>query len=93
VILINLLPHREEKRKRRKAAFFLGLGLAAAAGLVAVGLWYVVLQQLIDGQVGELGELIGQCLGDPVEVVEPIDRGKGLRDMYPPGLLRDSVAD
>ena len=50
MILINLLPHREEKRKRRKAAFFLGLGLAAAAGLVAVGLWYVVLQQLIDGQ-------------------------------------------
>jgi type IV pilus assembly protein PilN len=50
VILINLLPHREEKRKRRKAAFFLGLGLAAAAGLVAVGLWYFVLQQLIDGQ-------------------------------------------
>ena len=50
MILINLLPHREEKRKRRKAAFFLGLGLAAAAGLVAVGFWYVVLQQLIDGQ-------------------------------------------
>ena len=50
MILINLLPHREEKRKRRKAAFFLGLGLAAASGLVAVGLWYFVLQQLTDRQ-------------------------------------------
>ncbi|MEY4561720.1 MAG: hypothetical protein RLZZ618_997 [Pseudomonadota bacterium] len=51
MILINLLPHREEKRKRRKAAFFLGLGVAAAAGIVAVGLWYAVLQQLTAAQV------------------------------------------
>jgi len=50
VILINLLPHREEKRKRRKAAFFLGLGLAAAAGAVIVGIWYLVLQQMTTGQ-------------------------------------------
>jgi len=50
VILINLLPHREEKRKRRKAAFFLGLGLAATAGAVIVSIWYLVLQQLTTGQ-------------------------------------------
>lgn len=50
MILINLLPHREEKRKRRKAAFFLGLGLAAAAGLAIVGVWYLVLQQMTTGQ-------------------------------------------
>jgi type IV pilus assembly protein PilN len=50
VILINLLPHREEKRKRRKAAFFLGLGLAATAGAVIVGIWYLVLQQMTTGQ-------------------------------------------
>ena len=29
MILINLLPHREERRKRRKVAFFAGLGVAA----------------------------------------------------------------
>lgn len=46
MILINLLPHREEKRQRRKVAFFAGLGVAAAVGLAAVGLWYVVVQQL-----------------------------------------------
>jgi type IV pilus assembly protein PilN len=46
VILINLLPHREERRKRRKAAYFAGLGIAAAVGLGVVGAWYLVLQHL-----------------------------------------------
>jgi type IV pilus assembly protein PilN len=50
VILINLLPHREERRKRKKVAFFAGLGLAAAVGLAAVGLWYLVVGQLISAQ-------------------------------------------
>jgi type IV pilus assembly protein PilN len=50
VILINLLPHREEKRKRKKIAFFAGLGLAAAAGLAIVGGWYVVVDQLKTAQ-------------------------------------------
>jgi type IV pilus assembly protein PilN len=50
VILINLLPHREEKRKRRKAAFFLGLGLAAAVGVVIAAMWYLVLQQMTSSQ-------------------------------------------
>jgi type IV pilus assembly protein PilN len=52
VILINLLPHREEKRRRRKAAFFTGLGLAAVVGLLVVGLWYTVLEQMISTQRG-----------------------------------------
>ena len=46
MILINLLPHREERRKRRKAAFFVGLAVAAVAGLAIVGLWYLFVQQL-----------------------------------------------
>jgi type IV pilus assembly protein PilN len=50
VILINLLPHREERRKRRKAAYFAGLGVAAAAGLAIVGVWYLVLQQMTASQ-------------------------------------------
>lgn len=50
MILINLLPHREEKRARRKQAFFAGLGLAAVVGVAAVGLWYLVLQQMITTQ-------------------------------------------
>ncbi|MBP6776735.1 MAG: PilN domain-containing protein [Piscinibacter sp.] len=50
MILINLLPHREERRKRRKVAFFVGLGVAAVAGLAIVGVWYLLLQQLTTGQ-------------------------------------------
>ena len=50
MILINLLPHREEKRRRRKAAFFTGLGVAALCGLAVVGLWYTVLEQMIGAQ-------------------------------------------
>ncbi len=33
VILINLLPHREEKRRQRKRAFFVGLGACAVGGV------------------------------------------------------------
>jgi type IV pilus assembly protein PilN len=50
VILINLLPHREEKRNRRKRAFFAGLGLSAVGGLLAAGLWYGVLDQMKSAQ-------------------------------------------
>ena len=50
MILINLLPHREEKRKRKKIAFFLGLGLAAVAGLAIVGGWYAVVEQMKSAQ-------------------------------------------
>jgi type IV pilus assembly protein PilN len=50
VILINLLPHREERRRARKRSFFIGLGVAALGGLVIVGIWYSVLQQLTAAQ-------------------------------------------
>jgi type IV pilus assembly protein PilN len=50
VILINLLPHREERRKRRKIAFFAGLGVAAVVGLGIVGGWYLVVEQLKSAQ-------------------------------------------
>ena len=44
MILINLLPHREAARKRRRETFFATLGLAALVGaLICVALysWYV----------------------------------------------------
>lgn len=50
MILINLLPHRQEKRQRRKIAFFVGLGVAAAAGIAVVGVWFLILQQLTSAQ-------------------------------------------
>jgi len=50
VILINLLPYREEKRKRRKTAFFVGLGVSAVLGAVVVGAGMLLLQQMTAAQ-------------------------------------------
>jgi len=50
VILINLLPHREEKRLQRKRAYFAGLAASAVAGLAIVGLWFTVLGQMTADQ-------------------------------------------
>lgn len=52
MILINLLPHREEKRKRRKTAFFVGLGVSALVGLGIAAVGYAVLLQLTSEQQG-----------------------------------------
>jgi len=50
MILVNLLPHREEKRRLRKQAFFVGLGLSAVGGAVIVALWYGVQMRMIASQ-------------------------------------------
>jgi type IV pilus assembly protein PilN len=50
VILINLLPHREATRKRKKLAFFAGMAAAAVAGLLVVGAWFGVVGQLTSSQ-------------------------------------------
>lgn len=60
MILINLLPHREERRQQRKRAFFVGLGAAAAAGAVIAGIWMVVLQQMTEAQQARNAFLGGQ---------------------------------
>ena len=57
MILINLLPHREEKRVARKRAFFVALGIAAVVGAVVVGIWYSTLQQLTSAQQARNGFL------------------------------------
>lgn len=50
MILINLLPHREEKRRQRKRAFYSGLGLAAVVGLGIGVVWYGVVLQMTSAQ-------------------------------------------
>jgi type IV pilus assembly protein PilN len=50
MILINLLPYREERRKRRKQAFFAGVGLSLVGGMALVALGWLLLQQQIDHQ-------------------------------------------
>ncbi len=50
MILINLLPHREEKRRLRKQAFFAGLGLSVLIGGLLVAGAFAVQQQMISNQ-------------------------------------------
>jgi len=50
VILINLLPHREAARKRRKEAFNVGLVLSALAGGVIAGCVFLWFQAQISDQ-------------------------------------------
>lgn len=50
MILINLLPYREERRKRRKAAFFVGLGVAGLVGAGLVVAAYLLLEFLTQEQ-------------------------------------------
>lgn len=52
MILINLLPHREAARKRRKEIFFITLGLAALVGVLICGATYSWYLTQIDGQRG-----------------------------------------
>ncbi|MDE2048514.1 MAG: PilN domain-containing protein [Betaproteobacteria bacterium] len=50
MILINLLPHREARKKRRKEAFFASVLVSALAGGLILGVGYLALQNMIDNQ-------------------------------------------
>ena len=50
MILINLLPHREEARKRRKEAFQATMVASALMGLVIAGIIYWWFQTMIEDQ-------------------------------------------
>ncbi len=47
MILINLLPHREARRKRQRELFFASLGAAVFAGGVLLGIGYLGVQAMI----------------------------------------------
>lgn len=50
MILINLLPHREAARKRRREAFYGALGGAAILGVLIAGLGYLWYEAQISAQ-------------------------------------------
>jgi len=91
VILINLLPHREERRQRRKIAFFAGLGAAAIAGLAVVGVWYLVVQQLtvaqqernqfLQTEIAKLDAQIKDIAMLKAEIASLIARQKAVEDL------------
>ena len=91
MILINLLPHREEKRKRKKIAFFAGLGVAALVGLAIVGGWYAIVEQLKAGQqarnqflqveITKLEKEIKDIAALKAEIASLIARQKAVEDL------------
>lgn len=52
MILINLLPHREAARKKRRDAFNVAMGLSALFGLVVCGAVYLWYEAQISAQQG-----------------------------------------
>jgi type IV pilus assembly protein PilN len=53
VILINLLPHREAARKRRRDVFNISLGTAALIGGLIAGAIFIWYQTQISSQQGK----------------------------------------
>jgi type IV pilus assembly protein PilN len=91
VILINLLPYREERRKRRKTAFFAGLGLAGLAGAGIVVAIYLLLQLLtseqrsrneyIQGEISRLEEQIKDIANLKSEIESLKSRQRAVEDL------------
>lgn len=51
MIAVNLLPHREARRRRLRRGFYAGLAASAAVGAVAVAAAWSLLSQQVAGQV------------------------------------------
>jgi len=65
VILINLLPHREEARKRRRDAFNAAVGFSVLVGMLLAGAVYLYFQARIDNQ-----DVRNQTLKSAITVLE-----------------------
>ena len=70
MILINLLPHREAARKRRREAFFGTLGAAAVLGILIAGLGYLWFEAQIAGQRSKNSFLSAEIKKLEVEIKE-----------------------
>lgn len=91
MILINLLPYREERRKRRKAAFFAGLGLAGLVGAGLVVAAYLMLQfltseqqahnQYIQGEITRLEDQIKDIANLKAEIESLKSRQRAVEDL------------
>jgi type IV pilus assembly protein PilN len=91
VILINLLPHREAARKRRREVFYVLLGLSAAVGVVisvAFFLWFstaITIQQktnaAIDAEIKVLENQIKDIAGLETEIAALRARQQAVEDL------------
>ena len=76
MIRINLLPHREEKRRARQKQFAMLSGLAAAIGLAVAGALWVVFDAQIENQKDRNKYLTAEI----VKLDKQIDEIKRIRE-------------
>lgn len=91
MILINLLPHREAARKRRREAFFVALGAAALIGGVIAGVvfgWYqaqISMQQFknqfLQGEIKKLDSQIKDIANLQAEIAALRARQQAVEDL------------
>lgn len=91
IVLINLLPHREAKRKKRREAFYVGLVMSVLSAVVLLGVGFMGLSAMIDHQQSrnsflksQIAELDGQ-IKDIATLRQEIDalraRQKAVEDL------------
>ena len=76
MIRINLLPHREEKRKARQKQFAMLSGLAAAIGLAVAGALWVI----FDGQIENQKDRNKYLTAEIAKLDKQIDEIKRIRE-------------
>jgi type IV pilus assembly protein PilN len=89
VIRINLLPHREEKRKARRQQFALFAALSALLGLVVWFVGHTVIAGYVDGQDAKNAFLKEEITALDKEIAEI----KGLREQAEALLSRKQVIE
>jgi type IV pilus assembly protein PilN len=76
MIRINLLPHREEKRKRREQQFFVLAGLVAVVGLAVAGVVWLYL----DSQVTQQKNNVAYMKGEIAKLDKQIEEIRKIRE-------------
>ena len=75
---INLLPHREAKRKERKLNFMIAMGVAAVCALLMTGAVYLLYTGMIDAQDSRNAMLTAQIkiLDRQIEEINDLEQTK-----------------
>jgi type IV pilus assembly protein PilN len=89
MIRINLLPHREEKRKARRQQFYALAGLLLALG----GLLVFAVHSVIGGYIGRQDEKNGYLKAEIASLDKQIDEIKRLREQTDALLSRKQVIE
>ena len=88
-VRINLLPHREERRKRARQHFAVLAGVSAVVGFAIVGAMWYVTDQRIENQANRNAFLKGEI----AKLDKEIDEIKKLRDEIAALLARKQVIE